>query len=135
MRYRQRKVSIAVVALLLVGWLGVVCQACLAHSGLDYQPAQTSEGSHCSDEAGHEPTGYNTGSALQPYGNACECDSVAAGIKPGAHKEVFNFNPVALVYGFSGTRRTEGPASFPVKALSTGFPALTPIGSYRVQIK
>ena len=106
----------------------MVCQACLAHYGFDHQPAQTSESSHCSDKAEHGPAGYNTG-------EACECDGVAAGIKTGAHKEMFNFNPVALVHGFGWTRRAEDPDSYPVNALSPGYPGLSPIGSYRVQIK
>ena len=113
----------------------MVCQACLAHSGLHRQPAQPSQGSHCSDKAEHDPAGPNGAGALQSNGDACECDGFAAGIKPGAHKEVFNFNPVALVHDFGRARRAESPDSYPVKALSPGYPALTPIGSYRVQIK
>lgn len=135
MAFQRRQISLAVVVLLLGGWLSVVCQACLAHPGLNHQPAQTSESDHCSDKTEHEPAGYSTGGALQPYGDACECDGVATGIKPGAHKEVFNFNPVALVHGFGWTRRAEEPDSYPVKALSPGYPGLSPIGSYRVQIK
>ena len=135
MVFRQRQVSITVVALLLGGWLSVVCQTCLAHLSQNHQPAQTSESSHCSDTAGHEPANPNSDDTHKPYSDACDCDSVAAGIKPTAHNEAFNCKLVALVHRIDRTRIAEGPVSYPINVQSPGYPGLSPIDTYRVQIK
>ena len=135
MVFRQRQVSIAVVALLFGGWLTVVCQTCLAHFSQNHQPAQTSESSHCSDTAGHVPVNLNSDDILQPYNDACDCDSVAAGIKPAAHNEALNCKLVALVHRIDRTRIAEGPVSSLINIQSPRYPRLSPIDTYRVQIK
>ena len=135
MVFRQRQVSIAVVALLLGGWLSVVCQTCLAHLSQNHQPAQTSESSHCSDTAGHEPANPNSDDTHQPYSDACDCDSVAAGIKPAAHNEALNCKLVALVHRIDRTHIAEGTVASPNNVQSPGYPGLSPIDTYRVQIK
>ena len=105
----------------------MVCQICLAHIDRDRQPAQTSESSHCGNKAGHEPVDFNN--------DACDCDAVATGITSIAQNEPHNFKLAALALHVDRTRSGDVQVSFPLNIRSPGFPALSPIDTFRVQIK
>lgn len=124
---RQRQINITVTALLLGGWLSVVCHICLAHLDQDHQPAQTSESSHCGNKAGHESVDFNN--------DSCDCDAVATGITSIAQNELHHFKLAALVLHVDRTSSRDVPVSFPLNIRSPGYPALSPIDTFRVQIK
>ena len=105
----------------------MVCQICLAHLDQDHQPAQTSESSHCGNKAGHESVDFNN--------DACDCDAVATGITSIAQNELHNFKLAALALNVDRTRSGDVQASFPLNIRSPGYPALSPIDTFRVQIK
>ena len=127
MIHRRRQINITVTALLLGGWLSVVCQICLAHLDQDHQPAQTSESSHCGNTSGHESIDFNN--------DACDCDAVATGITSIAQHELHNFKLAALALHGDRTRSGDVAVSSPRNSRSPGFPALSPIDTFRVQIK
>lgn len=124
---RQRQINITVTALLLGGWLGVVCQICLAHIDQDHQPAQTSESSHCGSNAGHESIDFNN--------DTCDCDAVATGITSIAQHKLYNFKLAALALPVDRTRIEDVPVSSQLNVRFPGYPALSPIDTFRVQIK
>ena len=124
---RQRQINITVTALLLGGWLSVACQICMAHIDQDRQPAQTSDSSHCGSKAGHEPIDFNN--------DACDCDAVATGITSIAQHELHNFKLAALALPVDRTRTEDVPVSSLLNVRSPGYPALSPIDTFRVQIK
>ena len=124
---RRRQISITVTALLLGGWLSVVCQICLAHLEQDQPPAQASESGHCGNTSGHASVDFNN--------DTCDCDAVATGITSIAQNELHNFKLAALALHVDRTRSGDDQVSFPLNIRSPGYPALSPIDTFRVQIK
>ena len=124
---RQRQINITVTALLLGGWLSVACQICLAHLDQDHQPVQTSESSHCGNKAGHESVDFNN--------DSCDCDAVATGITSIAQNELQNFKLGTLALHVDRTHNGDVPVSSPLSVRSPGYPTLSPIDTFRVQIK
>ena len=105
----------------------MVCQICLAHLEQDHQPAQTSESSHCGNKPGHESVDFNN--------DSCDCNAVATGITSIAQNELHNFKLATLVLHVDRTRSGDVPVSFSLNIRSPGYPALSPIDTFRVQIK
>jgi hypothetical protein len=138
-RKRQRQLGLLTISLLIGGWISVICQNCLAHTGQIDVSAEEPKYSHCESDETVDLDRHNQDSAgAEACLDDCDCDNIISSLNTapqfGITSEIEIDLPVSEYFDVT-TLIVSAKNPYDLNYSPPDCAQLTPISQYCVQIK